>query len=341
MYRLISFFSFLSLIFIISSCTISNSKSGGSDHSGGKTNEILVVTNTDVMWRGEIGEALTDFFGSLRDDLPQPEPLFSLAFTSEPQFNSTKILKKHHNIFIANIDPKLSKSFIETKEDLWSIPQRVVKINAKDQEEFFLLFNEYKEAFLKMFDDLEIERTQKTLKLGEDVMMSQKLAKKFGIKLLLPAGFQVVKEGKDFAWLRQSVSKASQDLQVNFMIYTYPYTDTNAFNPDHIIAVRDSVCKEYVSGPSESSYVKTATKVIPPVFNETSDLIDGYALETQGLWELEGDFMGGPFLSYTFVNPNRQEVVTMEGFIYNPNNKKAVYLRQVEAMMKSVVFSEE
>ncbi len=326
-------------LFVLTSCNLS--KSGkGSKHSGGKTNEIMAVTNTDVMWRGLIGDTITQFFGSIREGLPQPEPMFTIAFTNVKQFESTKLLKKHHNVFIANIDADLPKSFIETKKNLWAIPQRVVKINAKNEEEFFLLFNEYKESFLQLFDELEIERTQKTMKLGQDLTLSNNLAKKFGFSLLIPAGFQVVNEDRNHAYLRQSITKAKQDLIVGLLIYQYPYKDTLSFTPERIIAMRDSVCKKYVPGPTDSSYMITSVDVIPPVFAATGSFIDGYAVETSGLWALEGDFMGGPFLSYSFVNERTQMFVTIEGFVYNPNNKKGVYLRQLEAMMKSIAFSE-
>ena len=50
------------------------------------------------------------------------------------------------------------------------------------------------------------------------------------------------------------------------------------------------------------------------------------------------DFMGGPFLSYATYNDDKNEVLTLEGFIYGPDAKKRDVLLEMEGMMTSVKF---
>ena len=58
-------------------------------------------------------------------------------------------------------------------------------------------------------------------------------------------------------------------------------------------------------------------------------------VELRGLWEAYNDFMGGPFVSHSFLSPDRKEIVTLDGFVYAPRYDKRSYLRQVEACLYS------
>ena len=64
-----------------------------------------------------------------------------------------------------------------------------------------------------------------------------------------------------------------------------------------------------------------------------------YAIETRGLWKVENDFMGGPFVGYSFLNPQRSEIFTIIGYVYNPNKNKRDLLRQMESMIYSIDFN--
>ncbi len=58
----------------------------------------------------------------------------------------------------------------------------------------------------------------------------------------------------------------------------------------------------------------------------------------RGLWELHGDFMGGPFVSYTVVDERHNRVVTLDGFVYNPGHDKRDLLRQIESLLYTLSF---
>jgi hypothetical protein len=65
---------------------------------------------------------------------------------------------------------------------------------------------------------------------------------------------------------------------------------------------------------------------------------DNYASEMRGLWRVENDFMGGPFISLSVLDASRRRVITVEGNVYAPKNEKRNYLRQLEAMIYSMEF---
>jgi hypothetical protein len=80
------------------------------------------------------------------------------------------------------------------------------------------------------------------------------------------------------------------------------------------------------------------TSMIEPPVVKRIDFNGSFAVEMRGMWELEGDFMGGPFVSYTLVDEIQNRVVTIEGFVYNPGNDKKNLLRQVEALIYTTNF---
>jgi hypothetical protein len=53
---------------------------------------------------------------------------------------------------------------------------------------------------------------------------------------------------------------------------------------------------------------------------------------------VHNDFMGGPFISYTFVDPSLERVITLDGYVYNPGDLKRNFIRQMEAIFHTISF---
>jgi hypothetical protein len=62
------------------------------------------------------------------------------------------------------------------------------------------------------------------------------------------------------------------------------------------------------------------------------------AVETRGLWRTYGDFMGGPFLSYTVADSAAGVVYTLEGLVYSPGMAKRLVLLEMEAAFRAATF---
>ncbi len=320
--------------FLIISCD--EQSRSGKKKSTGKTNELMVITNTKDQWKGDLGDTLRAFFEQEMLGLPQAEAIFATYNVAQKKFNKT--FKMLHSIFIANINPEVKSPFVEVKRDLWSAPQQVCKITAPDLESFYKEFNKYKETFLQLYLDLEIERTNKYFGMATSVPMKTLLKKKFGISLNVPGGFQVGQETRNFLWLKQSIHKSEQDVELGILIYTMPYNDTSLFHPNRIIQIRDSITHEFVHGELPGTYVAVSNEYIPVISERTADYITDFAVESRGLWYLVNDFMGGPFLSYTFVTPDGTKVMTIDGYVYNPSGMKRNFVRQLEAIFYTLEF---
>lgn len=315
------------LLMLLYSCENTHS---GKPRSTGKVNELLVVTGSKEAWYGPLGDTIRDFFGGQMVGVPQPEPIFDILNIPDQALND--LFKKHHNIFIVDIGPSYATTTSETKEDLWAIPQRVIKVTAPDTASFYAEFDRKKASFMKLFEQLEIHRTISINQMANDVQIIGQIEKKFGISLNIPGSFYIAEDGPDFAWLRHSMHKTRGDVELGILIYSTDYTDTAIFSPGYIIQWRNTITRQHIPGPSPDSYMKVADEVIPPVFTRTNDFPAGYAVITRGLWDVENDFMGGSFINITFLDEKTNKVISLDGYVYNPNESKKEYLRQLESI---------
>jgi hypothetical protein len=58
-----------------------------------------------------------------------------------------------------------------------------------------------------------------------------------------------------------------------------------------------------------------------------------YCGELRGLWEMQGDMMGGPFVSHARLDEKNNRVVVVEGFVFAPETNKRNYIRRIEAAL--------
>lgn len=296
--------------------------------SVGASSELLVVMN-EGLWKGESGEKVREFFHQPVDGLPQKEAQFHTANVNLASIRKA-MFKKHRNLFILDVDEKYEKAYIDTREDVYAYPQRIIRINTPRIEEFFRLFEEHKEAFRILFHKSEIRRVQLTFDGVRDITMINKLQKNRGIALTIPQGFYIAKDLGNFLWLRRETKEYSQGLMVRFE----KYSDTTQFSDSHLIMEREKMTRANIPGPSEGSYMQISRFVDPIV--ERTTFQDRFAVEMTGLWEVEKNFMGGPFKSYTFVDEKNDRLITLDGFVFAPGQDKRDKLLQLEAMMKSI-----
>ena len=57
--------------------------------------------------------------------------------------------------------------------------------------------------------------------------------------------------------------------------------------------------------------------------------------ETRGLWEIEGQFMAGPFLNF-HIKLGNDDFIMLDGFVYSPGSTKREYIFELEAIMRSL-----
>ncbi|HET6243319.1 MAG: DUF4837 family protein [Bacteroidetes bacterium] len=303
--------------------------------STGKTGELLVVIN-DKNLETEAGKSIKNIFGQYQNGLPQEETVFTVIPFPENAFS--KILQRHQNIFIADISSKNTLSSFSVKKNVWAENQLYLKVSAPDDSAFADILFKNRELLLGYFLEIELERLGNTIKKAQNKPVQKQLMDNHQIDLLIPKGYNIVMDTLNFVWLKYDTEKSSggnmHQVNRNLLLYYQDYTSESMFNLDFLLNFQDSITKKYVQGPTIGSYMKTVEQY--PVHKKPFNLNGNYAVELRGLWHLQGDFMGGPFLNYSTVDTTNNKLISMVSFIYAPNFDKREYLRELEAIMRTV-----
>ena len=61
-----------------------------------------------------------------------------------------------------------------------------------------------------------------------------------------------------------------------------------------------------------------------------------YAVMIRGLWNVQNDFMGGPYVINTILDEEHNRIIYMMAYVYAPEGKKRNILRQVENILYTV-----
>lgn len=335
-YQMKYFNIFLSVViivalFVVSSCD-DNIKRSGLPRSIGNTSEVLVVLQSEKQWDNQIGISIKEHLAKDQYGLMQVEPIFDLAHVTVNNFSD--MFKKHRNILIVNIDKKATETKAEMFKNKWSDPQRIIRITSPNSTVFANDFSEYTEGIISDYSEAERSRILSVFRPSSKNEVLKKVRDKFSLDITVPQGFYVAKTAPGFMWIRKEVTDFSQGI----IIISEPYVNEEQFSKNSIIARTNRDLKRYIPGESEGTYMAITEDFIPAISAQIEDFTSEYAVEIRGVWNVEHDFMGGPFVSYTFVDSKNDQILTVYGYVYHPNKKKRNLLRQLEAIIYSIKF---
>ncbi len=320
--------SFFSIILLFSSCRDNSSRSK-LPRSIGNTSEVLVAIQDESQWEGTVGKTLKKYLQADQYGLPQQESLFKLAHISQPDLS--KLLKKHHSLIFIDINKKYNKVKLTKVVDKWAKPQVIYTISAPSNKAFDTSFVNYSDEIIKGLGKVERERIMNVFNAAANIDLMQQFANKFNLKTTLPEGFFVAADKPGFMWLKRDANKYNLGL----IAISVPYKDTLQFTNASIAARIMLYMKNYIPGPTDGSYMSLDTTYVKPVSKMIDNFFVPYTVETRGMWRVEHDFMAGPYVAYTFINPQTDELTTLLGYVYKPNKDKRNLLRQMEAILYS------
>ncbi len=333
MKQIIGLFFLLSLVVGFNSCK-ERPGSGGSNSRGGvllpnvsgTAGEVLVVMD-NFNWKNKAGEILRKTLETEYPALTQPEPLFDLMHITAGAFEN--IFQIHRTVLIVDVGEDVEESKLKYSKNVWAKPQLVIRIEAPDSYALEELLEKEKDNIRNNILIYDRERIQNVYKNSKDPEIRD-IVSNFYITLAIPRGYNVDMETEEFASFSIETAKTSQVI----FVYEYPWNGDKEIQTQDIIRKRNEFLKTYTKGTRIDSYI-TTTELFPP---ETYDITKNGKryVEVRGWWELHNGYMGGPFLSHSTVDENRNKVVVVEGYVYNPNNKKRNMMRQLEAIVYSM-----
>lgn len=320
-----------SLLFLFS-CDDNSSKKNANvarDSSGNINSINIIIENED--WNGMVGEKLRSIFAANVDGLPQQEPLFAInqippsAFTGFARKNRTFLKVEKSN------NPPTHTFLV----DSFAKPQMGIIVSGDSKMNIIDYLDEHSDEFIKKINQTEI--TEQLRRISKSPKEVEPLKENLGVSLLFPSAYRYAKEEKDFVWMRKDIQNGSMELT----IYEVPI---NAVENDkdiicNIINIRDSIGEKHIPGPSEGQYMITE-EAFAPYINEIK-FRGRKAYEVKGTWEVKGAFMAGPFLTYAIKDEKNNRYLMAEGFVFRPSYSKRNQIFEIEAILKSLQFTED
>ncbi len=316
------YLSLMLVMLALASCK-GDGKSLFTPTSSGNPYEVLVVIDK-ALWEDPAGRVLYNVLDTDVPGLPQPERTFRISQVNPDRFD--RMYKIFRNIIKVDIQDIYTQPKLKYSRDVYASPQMIMTIQAPNKQEFGLFVEKNAQVIIDFFTKTEMNRQINALKKEYSEVIATKVASKFDCGINIPLGMERYKEGDNFLWASNDGAAAN----VNFVIYSYPYTDTDTFTKEYFIHKRDSVMKINIPGEREGMYMATDARYV----NTKEFNIKGeYAFEARGLWQMENDIMGGPFVSHARVDRANGRVVVVEGFIFAPQKLKRDYIRKMEAAL--------
>lgn len=291
--------------------------------STGRINSILIVLNTSD-WDGRVGDSLKEIIGEPVIGLPQEENQFGVNHVDPKSFNS--LFKRNRNILFVGLD---SVNQFYTNQNIFSSPQTTLTILGKDKDALIENIQSHREEIIDIFKSNDLALFQR--KVTKDIQNPKNIEtfQSLGITMKIPFDYKKVDDTGEFLWYRKDIGNGL----LNIIAYEVPLNNTS-FETQDLVSYRDSIGKYNIPGQFENTYMRTEPRFTPVIKDVHFGDID--AIESRGLWFVEGDYMGGPFISYTIRDMAKDRLIVVEGFGYAPSSKKRDLVFELEAILKTL-----
>lgn len=319
----------------------------------GNHGEIILLME-DNLFEGPIGDTVMGLFNQR---CPGPylrrEPLFDIFHTNKDGFG--RLVKRNRNILkiFVDSDSTYQESCMIEKKNYWSKGQLFLIVKDSDPDRLYQFVLSNFQDVIDRFNEFEQEQLQAEYKKEHNRNVKEKAEENFGISIYLPKSSELRVNEEDFMWVKRERSHNVMGnpanhteggtfwIQQGILFWSEPYTDTNQLKPMGILAIQDSVLKEHVWGEIDGSYMSTEYDSAYAPIGKAMEYNEAYTVEIRGLWTYRGHpaaVGGGPFVQRTFLNEATNEVITVYGYIYAPAFNKREYIRELDAMLKTIKF---
>lgn len=291
--------------------------------SSGTPYEMMVVADNDV-WVGKCGVALQNVLETPIPMLPQPEPTFHVSRVDFKHYN--RITNLFRNIIILQQNDQYTKPKMTVERNVFADPQLIMTIQGPNLDELAEYVEASGKLIIQYFSAEEINRYATELEVNYNKKFNDKCKEMFGCEMHIPADIKKMKIGKDFIWASNDGISTIQSI----CIYSYPYVSEKVFSRHSYIGIRDKFMKENIPGAHEGQWMKTNHE-----FVQLKDISSRgvYIQEARGLWDMQNDAMGGPFVAHSEVDTINGRIVVVEAFVYAPQKMKRTMIRRLEAAL--------
>ena len=351
-------FLFVSLAFLLFGCASETGRVGfgAKPVAYGMVNQLVIIADDDI-WEGAVGDSLRYYYEGPYLILPQPESIFDLKHYNARDITIEPLRKElSAYIILANLSDKDSpvtqmvikdigkKNVDRSKGDpSYNCPLSRDRW-ARNQLVFYQFGWSHKQLIENIVDNFpvvskKIEKIYKpnieatTYYSGNDHGLRKLVQGEVGAEIRIPSDYIEAQNEDGFIWLRKYTRKQKS----NLLFKKIPYTDKTQLTEEGIKAIRNELTKKYISSTEENSYVKI-NDVDLPMFTSVKTINGNYVIEAKGIWEMENDYMAGPFISYLIYNKDKKDLLFIDGFILAPKSQKRNFMQELEYILSTVKY---
>lgn len=313
----------IALLALVAACDTTTQKmqSKGGDY------EVFVVIPRH-QWEGSLGDTLRAIMLEPVPMLNQKEPSFDLVTIPPSAYG--RMMHQHKNVLFVKIDTAYREPNLTAEYDRYAAPQILVSLTAANEQQATAYIWEHKYELKTIFELAERERVLSSSKKNNNEAISTQIKQMFNMNMNIPKGYKIRNSKDNFMWISFELRQASQGM----LIYSYPYSGKANFSLDSLVARRNQF-SAFIPGPVDGSFM-TTSDIEPDL--EHIRIGGRYWAKMRGFWDVQGDFMGGPFISYSTIDIENRRVVTIDLYVFSPKKHKRNYLRGVENLVYSVKF---
>lgn len=293
--------------------------------STGKAGEMILAIDTNY-WTKAARKQIYDIIQQPQPAINQIQPMFDVIECSNKDFLAS--FTRHRNIVQFDYDKNYSNNSYELKKNPYTNPQIQVVIRGNSCDSCLALFLQHQDEIIQAMYDNDIARLQNAQRKLNNPNVEKKIKEKFGVKITIPENYFVGREETDFLWLCCRTPKNDRFI----MIYKSPAYELTTEN---IVYERNRITKAYIQGAVQGAYPIVADLEGFPLAQQYNIHYHS-GIELRGLWASVRDKMGGPFYSFTMLSSDKTSCITIDGFVYAPQEQKRDYIREVEAIIKSI-----
>lgn len=300
------------LCLVVMLTTACNDADTGLPKSTGRPSEVLLVGDVDSI----VAKALTADIVAL----PQPEPMFDVKTNgkgsngSDAQDALNAVSRMERNIVVVNIDPTLfTRTAVRYERNVFAAPQIIVYVNTPSAQ---ALKSDIGRCHIdRLLLQNELTAHAERLKRHHEKGVEDDIKRMFGYSMTIPKGMRVNVRGQQFVWISDNNPTKMSNICL--------YTSEN----------RDSVMRINLKGETDSMFMTTVGGSVVTTTGTSRDNMS--TTLRRGLWQMQGDAMGGPFMSRTIHMPHGKTIVA-EAFVFAPGEQKRDIMRRLEASVQTL-----
>jgi hypothetical protein len=320
-----------------------------------KSNEIVVIAD-EAIWNGMVGDTFRYYFESAYPITPSPEPVFNLRYFTPRELTAEPLRKELRTYCVlADLRDTLSETTRMLREDYgpvrfakivrndsmqtgvgkdkWATDQLVIYLYGRGEKQLIgAIRDNFNNIANKVHEHDTPQIRANTYVSGRHLGLTEKIRQKFQVGLDVPGDYKealFVPGTNPMIWLRKDTRRAA----LNIVVQKLPYTDINQITVDNAIRLTNNFGQNVNSDTPNSHLVVNEEDL--PILENVKEINGNYTLEIRGIWEMEQDFMGGPFIAYLIPDADKSAYIYIMNFVYAPGMEKKIFLQEMETVVNT------